>query len=140
MKKFNNIMEKFMNMNFLFRWLITTPLMFVFIAVSFYFLTRGSTVTITEKSMIMVSILLSSIMGLMVSLLYGMAKQSIIFWKAAKDFEEAIEAISNKEELEAFYDKAFQDLRKKAMGGPHFSELRRLHTLVNTKHKYMCNN
>lgn len=145
MKRFNNIMDKYMEMNFFKRFLIVTPIFFIFISVFMWFLLGFTFPEINVKGhkaniILELSSFLSVIFGFIVSAMYGILKQSKKFWDAAHAFEAKIEAINNKNELQKYYKAEVPKLQIMASGNPHYNELNRLYSIVSTKYKYMCDN
>lgn len=147
MKRFNDIMNKYMYMSFIKRWLISIPFLFVFFCVVVYSLLRltlpeSNTNGVIELTIIGVAelaLFLSVIMGLFVAFMYGAMGDSVKFWNAARAFGAKIESIEDKEELKEYFDSEFSKVCKMANGGPHSIELHRLYTIASTKYKYMCN-
>lgn len=86
---------------------------------------------------IAVSLTVGGMLSLVMTSMVWMARTSQKFWEAAAALEEKIKAATVKDDLRKLYKEDFQALHKKAGGGPHFSELRRLLTIIETKIEYL---
>lgn len=87
------------------------------------------------------SLKLAGLMGIpftaLVILTNSMSNKNYQFWKYAEDVESLIESAETKESLDLIFKNEFQTLRELSQGGPHYVELKRQHTIMQTKYKYV---
>ncbi len=86
---------------------------------------------------IKLSVSIGLLVGVVGTLLTSIARKSIVFWDYAKKLECMVNDAECKEVLDKLYNKDFQELRKLSFGGPHYEELRKIHTIMKTKYKYV---
>jgi hypothetical protein len=119
----------------------------LFIAIGFFFfviifmllwwvsLTQTNSTSI--KLLINSSAFLGIVLSLILTLFQYLIRQSEKFWEHAHILEEEIENAEDRETLDTLFTKDFQVLRGMSAGGPHHEELRKLHTIMKTKYKYV---
>lgn len=83
------------------------------------------------------SLILSVVFSAMITLMLSMSKQSDKFWKSAHDLEKLIDETNTKEGLEKLYENEFKETNKLSMGGAHYTEMKRLDSVIKTKYKYI---
>jgi hypothetical protein len=64
-------------------------------------------------------------------------RKSQEFWDYAKEVEALIDKADTKSELSSIHRYEFEALREMTMGGPHNTELYRLHAIMQTKYKFV---
>ena len=119
----------------------------IFIAVGFFFfviilmILWGASLTLNNpasfKLLTNTSLFLSIVCSLILTLFNYLLRQSEKFWEHAHILEEKIESAEDKETLDTLFTEDFQLLRGMSAGGPHHEELRKLHTIMKTKYKYV---
>ena len=139
MKKLNDFIDKApLWQVWIFGWCLSATIMFLM----FWGFDAGFSVvdgTKVHPTLVYVKIGAASgvLFGLMVMLTVSMMRSSQKFWDRAKEVEASINQASTKEALQKVFDEDFQELRKLSAGGPHHSELTRLHTIMKTKYQYV---
>ena len=87
------------------------------------------------------SLKLAGLMGVpftaLVLLTNSMSKKNYKFWMYAEKVESLIESAETKESLDSIFKNEFQFLRELSQGGPHHVELKKQHTIMQTKYKYV---
>lgn len=122
---------------------VTLPIVTIFIFVTFSILYSIGTPSEIEKITpivnlkisFIVSILLSILFSIMITLLISMSKQSDKFWKSAKELENLIDEKNTRDELEDLYQTKFKEVQKLSAGPPHYSEVKRLYSIMKMKYK-----
>lgn len=71
------------------------------------------------------------------TLLTYIGRKSVLFWKEAKKLFNKLDEAETKETIDEIFNNDFQVLRKMSFGGAHYGELKRLHTIMQTKYKYL---
>lgn len=136
MKTLNNMVEKYMRLSFIKRWLVSMLILFLpSYVIADEIMTRLSNTTIAQYAGVT-----AFFFGLHIAYASGQMRKSAEFWKAAKEFESKVEMLNDKSKLQFFYINEFPSLMEKSLGGPHAEELNRLHTMITTKVRYMCDN
>lgn len=92
---------------------------------------------ITMGIVIKVSIGFGLFSGLLFTSFNQLLRKSEIFWETAHKLEEKIDSAEDKDTLDFLFNNDFQKLRELSAGGPHHDELRKLHTIMKTKYKYV---
>jgi ABC-type long-subunit fatty acid transport system fused permease/ATPase subunit len=110
---------------------------FVIIFMLIWWVSLTQTNPISMKPLVDVSLFLSIVFSLILTLFQYLIRQSEKFWEHAHILEEKIESAEDKETLDTLFTEDFQILRGMSAGGPHHEELRKLHTIMKTKYKYV---
>ena len=83
------------------------------------------------------SVSIGALMGAMGTVLTSIARKSSMFWDFAKRLECKVDDANCKEVLDELYNKELQELRCLYFGTPHYEEIRKIHTIIKTKYKYV---
>ena len=86
---------------------------------------------------VQIGLVLGLVFGAIIVLFVGQMRKSQEFWDYAKVVKEKIENAETKTALDSIRRYEFESLREMSMGGPHNSELYRLHAIMQTKYKYV---
>lgn len=117
--------------------------MALFIFFSVFIFSLISLFSIAEQLYINLSLIVK--LSLTLGLLFGLigtsltyiGRKSMLFWEQSKKLCCKIDEAKTKETLDEIYNDSFQELKKMSFGGPHYEELRRLYTIMETKYKYL---
>ena len=90
---------------------------------------------ITPLITLKISFITSAIMSIMITLMFSMSKQSDKFWGGVKELEKLIDEKNTRDELEELYQTKFKELHKLCAGPPHFTEMKRLKSIMEMKYK-----
>jgi len=136
MKTLNNFFEK----THLFKvWLITYPVLILFISGLVYgldYITGENTFT-GNFMYLKFGALMGIVFSLVFVLMISMTRKSVIFWDYAKYFEELVDKVDTKEELERIWYNEYNELVTKCQGGSQIGEVKRLKAIIETKYKYI---
>ena len=91
----------------------------------------------TGIACIQIGLILGSLFGAIIVLFVGQMRKSQEFWDYAKVVEEKIENAETKSALNSIRRYEFESLREMSLGGPHNTELYRLHAIMQTKYKFV---
>ena len=83
------------------------------------------------------SVSIGALIGAMGTVLTSIARKSSMFWDFAKRLECKVDDANCKEVLDELYNKELQELRCLSFGTPHYEEIRKIHTIIKTKYKYV---
>jgi hypothetical protein len=136
MKTLNNFFEK----THLFKvWLVLYPILILFIsglACGLDYLSGESTF-LTNFNYLKFSALMGMVYSWMVILMISMSRKSSAFWEYAKYFEELVDKVGTKEELERIWYNEYNELVTRCQGGAQIGEVKRLKAIIETKYKYI---
>lgn len=93
--------------------------------------------TITLTGYLTLGPILGGMCSLLVVFIVSMIKMSDVFWQSAKEVHRLIDEAETPEALSSIFEKNFKELRKKSGGGPHHTELHRLHAIMDTKYRML---
>jgi membrane protein DedA with SNARE-associated domain len=138
MKTLENFFEKTHLLKvFLFGWILFGGM----IASIFYglFITDAirPELNFTGIACVQIGLMLGLVFGAMIAFFVGQMRKSQEFWDHAKRVESLIDKAESKSALESIRKWEFESLREMSQGGPHNTELYRLHAIMQTKHKYV---
>jgi hypothetical protein len=138
-KKFNDLVNR---IPFWKIYLVSVPIMTIFIFIMFavffpLILTSGDLSKVNFLIELKISFSLSLIMSLMSTLMINMSKQSDKFWKSSEELSKMIDDANTKDELREIYSTKYMEVNKLASGSPHYSEMKRLYSIIETKFKYV---
>ena len=91
----------------------------------------------TGIACIQIGLILGLLFGAIIVLFVGQMRKSQEFWDYAKVVEEKIENAETKSALNSIRRYEFESLREMSLGGPHNTELYRLHAIMQTKYKFV---
>lgn len=80
--------------------------------------------------------ILSVIFSMMGVLMISMQRKAIVFWEYAEFLEKEIDKATTKEQLEHIWYNEFNQLIEKCQGGPQVGEVKRIRSIIKTRHKY----
>ena len=138
MKTIENLFEKtHLFKVFLFGWILFGAI----IASIFYglFITDAirPELNFTGIACIQIGLILGLLFGAIIVLFVGQMRKGQEFWDYAKVVEEKIENAETKSALNSIRRYEFESLREMSLGGPHNTELYRLHAIMQTKYKFV---
>ena len=138
MKTLENFLEKTHLIKvFLFGWLLCSA---IFAGMLYILVITDSIrpdLNFTGITSIQIGLALGLQFGLIVVLMVSQMRKSREFWGYAKVVEEKIENAETKSELNSIRRYEFESLREMSLGGPHSTELYRLHAIMQTKYKFV---
>ncbi len=138
MKTLENFLEKTHLIKvFLFGWLLCSA---IFAGMLYILVITDSIrpdLNFTGITSIQIGLALGLLFGLIVVLMVGQMRKSREFWGYAKVVEEKIENAETKSALNSIRRYEFESLREMSLGGPHNTELYRLHAIVQKKYKFV---
>ncbi len=138
MKTLENFLEKTHLIKvFLFGWLLCSA---IFAGMLYILVITDSIrpdLNFTGITSIQIGLALGLLFGLIVVLMVGQMRKSQEFWDYAKVVEEKIENAETKSALNSIRRYEFESLREMSLGGPHNTELYRLHAIMQTKYKFV---
>lgn len=138
MKKLNNFLSNApMWKIFIFSYIIMTLFTFLIFSCLNPLMTTEGQKTFSMITNLKISASAGVLFGLMLTLLILMSRKSDKFWTYSEEVAKLIDEAETKEALKGIYNNEFAELRKKSMGTPHYNELKRLYTILETKHKYI---
>lgn len=120
-------------------WQVFFAMFIIFFILGFTLLSviESLTTTIDLWMNLKISLSLGILMGGAVTSLTWIARKSSVFWDMSKKLECKIDDAEDKESLSKLFEKDFNELKCMAFGKPHYEELRKLHTIMKTKYKYV---
>jgi uncharacterized protein YfkK (UPF0435 family) len=114
---------------FLIMTVITFPLFFMFTELTESEFNLGLQVKL--------SVSIGVLFGAIGTSLTYLSRKSGQFWDFAERLECKVEDADCKESLDLLYNTDFQVLKNMSFGHPHYEELRKIHTIIKTKYKYV---
>lgn len=114
---------------------IVTIFIFVVFSILFYTGTPSEIEKFTPNVILKIIFIMSILFSIMITLLFSMSKQSDKFWENAKELENLIDEKNTRDELEDLYQTKFKEVQKLSAGPPHYSEVKRLHSIMKMKYK-----
>ena len=135
LKRVNDTIEKFINTPLWLKLLICVLTMISFTLIGSLIIADKPDLPLFVK----LSLVGGTVMGLFATLLFTAAKQSQVFWDLAKELEDKLDKADTISTLADLYYKELKVLEKKSMGTPHFSEVNRLHAILQTKYNCFVN-
>lgn len=136
MKKLNYFFDK---ANLLLVYLVMSAVVFIMAVGTFYFLGEyvGSSLGKNVIILLKVSGAMGAIMGIPTTCMVYLSRKSAEFWAESKVVGEKIDKAETDLELSKIWDTDLKALSRKASGTPHYYEVRRLKTIIETKAKYV---
>lgn len=137
MKRFSNLTEKIIFESPLWTvFLVFLGPLTILVATIFYLLDNlVGDQTISLIRYLTLGLILGGMCSLLAVFIVSMFKMSDVFWQSAKEVHRLIHDAETLEQLSSIFEKDFKELRKKSGGGPHRTELLRLHTIMDTKYR-----
>ena len=125
---------------------VSLPILTIFLYVLWYLMFKYASINPNDPNvqklmsfniLIKMSLILSVVFSGMITLMFSMSKQSDKFWESAHNLEKLIDETDTKEGLEKLYENEFKETNKLSSGGVHYSEMKRLYSVIKTKYKYI---
>ena len=125
---------------------VSLPILTIFLYVLWYLMFRYASINPYDPNvqrimsfniLLKMSLMLSVVFSAMITLMFSMSKQSDKFWGSVHNLEKLIDETNTKEGLEKLYENDFKETNKLSMGGAHYTEMKRLDSVIKTKYKYI---
>lgn len=131
MKKLNN----WLNTASALKLFIITSIIFAIVIFFILKILDSNNVPITRLSI--GSTVMGMLFGVLISGTIDQLRKSDKFWRYAEVVEKLIDEAESKTDLQLIFEREYEKLKKMSGGGAHSFELKRLHTIMQTKYKYI---